>query len=82
MPYPLRVIALGGDARMARDVDGRLDAFLDAQGWSAMIVRPDFYVYGGAADGPTLERLARALADDLGGTSRWRVPALTAMETA
>ncbi len=58
---PLRTVALDE----ARDVDGRLDAFLDAQGWSAMIVRPDFYVYGGAADGRGLERLARTLADDL-----------------
>jgi 2-polyprenyl-6-methoxyphenol hydroxylase-like FAD-dependent oxidoreductase len=60
---PLRVVAIGDDA--ARDMDGRIDRFLDAQQWSAMIVRPDFYVYGGAVDGAGLDRLARALADDL-----------------
>lgn len=59
---PLRVIEIGDGAQ---DRDGRVDAFLDAQRWSAMIVRPDFYVYGGAEDGPALERLARALAADL-----------------
>lgn len=49
----------------ARDVDGRLDAFLDARGWTAMIVRPDFYVYGGAADRTDLAMLANALMNDL-----------------
>jgi 2-polyprenyl-6-methoxyphenol hydroxylase-like FAD-dependent oxidoreductase len=29
------------------DLDGRLQRFLDDRGWDAMIVRPDFYVYGG-----------------------------------
>jgi 2-polyprenyl-6-methoxyphenol hydroxylase-like FAD-dependent oxidoreductase len=60
-----RVIVLGAQADQARDIDGRLDAFLDEQGWSAMIVRPDFYVYGGATDATALERLAQALVDDL-----------------
>jgi hypothetical protein len=31
------------------DVDGRLTAFMTTHGWEVMIVRPDFYVYGGAA---------------------------------
>ena len=62
---PLRTVALGAEIGATRDVDGRLDDCLDAQGWSAMIVRPDFYIYGGAADGPSLIRLARSLASDL-----------------
>ena len=31
------------------DLDGRLLGLFDAQGWDVMIVRPDFYIYGGAA---------------------------------
>ncbi len=56
-------VQLGGDG--VRDVDGRLDAFLDAHGWAAMIVRPDFYVYGGAVDAAGLTRLADDLIADL-----------------
>jgi 2-polyprenyl-6-methoxyphenol hydroxylase-like FAD-dependent oxidoreductase len=78
---PIRVVLLGPEVGMARDSDGRLDSFLDARGWSAMIVRPDFYVYGGAAHGPALERLARALADDLAGAGV-RLAALTSMEVS
>lgn len=54
-----------GAAQSASDVEGRFDAFLDAQGWAAMIVRPDFYVYGGASDAAALAELAAALSDDL-----------------
>jgi len=49
----------------ASDVEGRLDAFLDAQDWTAMIVRPDFYVYGGAKNPGALVALANSLIDDL-----------------
>ena len=31
------------------DLDGRLEPFMDRQGWDAMIVRPDFYTFGGAS---------------------------------
>ena len=62
---PLRVVVLGRETGMARDADGRLDAFLDAHGWSAVIVRPDYYVYGGAKDDAALLRLVHGLADDL-----------------
>lgn len=48
-----------------RDLDGRLDDFLAAQGWAAMIVRPDFYVYGGSASEAGLEHLANAFIRDL-----------------
>lgn len=46
------------------DLEGRLDAFLDAQGWCAMLVRPDFYVYGGAG---SPQDLAALIADGLAG---------------
>ncbi len=48
-----------------REVEGRIGAFLDARGWAAMIVRPDFYVYGGAEDGAAFVALADALVADL-----------------
>ena len=47
------------------DVNGRLRAFLDIQGWTSMIVRPDFYVYGGASDNETFKRVAESLINDL-----------------
>ena len=48
-----------------RDVDGRLNAFLDAHRWSAIVVRPDFYVYGGVAEQSGLGRLVQRLRHDL-----------------
>jgi 2-polyprenyl-6-methoxyphenol hydroxylase-like FAD-dependent oxidoreductase len=51
-------LQLGGSS--VHDLDGRLDAFLDAQGWAAMVVRPDFYVYGGTG---TLAAIPGLLAD-------------------
>ena len=30
-----------------RDLDGRLTGFMEAKGWDAFVVRPDFYIYGG-----------------------------------
>jgi hypothetical protein len=30
-----------------RDLDGRLTGFMQANGWDAFVVRPDFYIYGG-----------------------------------
>lgn len=61
----VRTVVLGESAGPARDIDGRLVGFLDAQGWTAMLVRPDFYVYGGAADEQGLQKLACALACDI-----------------
>ena len=48
-----------------RDLDGRLDAFLTTQAWSAMIVRPDYYTYGGAASTTEVIDLAGDLLRDL-----------------
>ncbi|QIG78619.1 bifunctional 3-(3-hydroxy-phenyl)propionate/3-hydroxycinnamic acid hydroxylase [Stakelama tenebrarum] len=62
---PLRAVRLGQGDGTVRDLDGRIDDFLDEHGWAGMIVRPDFYVYGGAADAAAFDRLALALADDL-----------------
>ena len=47
------------------EVNGRLSAFLDQQGWDAMIIRPDFYVYGGALEADAFSQLAEDLANDL-----------------
>ncbi|MDB5583097.1 MAG: bifunctional 3-(3-hydroxy-phenyl)propionate/3-hydroxycinnamic acid hydroxylase [Bradyrhizobium sp.] len=48
-----------------QDLDGRLDALMTAQGWAAMVVRPDFYVYGGAAAASDMAALADDLLADL-----------------
>ena len=61
----LRCVALGAGPDAVRDRDGRLDAFMAGHGWAAMIVRPDFYVYGGAVDAHALCRLAADLVRDL-----------------
>ena len=62
-----RVACLADPAspRHITDLDGRLAAFLDAQGWTAMLVRPDFHVYGGAATPAELAPLLADLAADL-----------------
>ena len=61
-----RYLELGtGSPNAARDLDGRLDAFLDARGWAAMIVRPDFYIYGGVAAADELPGLVDDLVADL-----------------
>lgn len=52
-----------GEGGMA-DADGRLDAFLDARGWDAMIVRPDFYIYGGSSR-QEMAALMRSFSADL-----------------
>ncbi len=47
------------------DVDGRCEPFMAAQSWDAMIVRPDFYVYGGACGTEGLKVLVHDLTKDL-----------------
>lgn len=54
-------LELGNASGLAVDVEGRMTAFLDRQGWNAMIIRPDFYVYGGTAHAGGLQLLARKL---------------------
>ena len=58
-------VTLGDGERGVRDLDGRLDDFLTAQGWAAMIVRPDYYVYGGVAAPGELPALVDDLLADL-----------------
>ncbi len=73
-PGPLRALAVLrtsyvalGKAAAGRieDLNGRLDRFLEDQSWAAVIVRPDFYVYGGAADETALRNLVRDMLADL-----------------
>ena len=59
------LVTLGDGENGVRDLDGRLDDFLTAQGWAAMIVRPDYYVYGGVAAGDELPALVDDLLADL-----------------
>ena len=46
-----------------RDVDGRLTAWLAAHDRHAVLVRPDFYVFGSAATAAELPALLDDLAD-------------------
>ncbi len=47
------------------DLDGRMDAFFETNGWIAMLVRPDFYVYGGAGTSDDLQSLIDDFLSDL-----------------
>jgi hypothetical protein len=38
-------------------------------GWSAMLIRPDFYVYGGAVGGPDVANLVDDLLTDVAHAS-------------
>ncbi len=61
---PIRVVQIydepvGGE-RVVVDVDGKFVAFMKSHGIVAMIVRPDFYIYGGA---DTVEDIGRLIGD-------------------
>lgn len=47
------------------EASGKLDGFMAENGWAAMIVRPDYYVYGGAQTAAVLPQLVEALLGDL-----------------
>ena len=47
------------------DLDGRFAAFMAPLRWKAMVVRPDFYVYGGVSDMAALNGLVTALMTDI-----------------
>lgn len=44
------VLGNNGDAGQATDLDGRMADFMARHQWLAMVVRPDFHVFGGARD--------------------------------
>ena len=50
-----------------RDLDSRIQPFLEQHGWDTMIVRPDFYVYGGAFSFDDQKELVSDLLSDLAG---------------
>lgn len=58
---PLHIVPLG-DAG-AVDRDGKFAPYLAERGWASMIVRPDYYVYGGAAAGEAAALLDRFAVD-------------------
>jgi hypothetical protein len=49
----------------ARDVDGRLAAFLQSAGADAYLARPDFYAYGSATGARDIARLVASLGNTL-----------------
>ncbi len=51
-----------------RDLDSRMQPFLEQHDWDTMIVRPDFYVYGGALGSADRKDLVSDLLSDLAGT--------------
>ncbi len=51
-----------------RDLDSRMQPFLEQHGWDTMIVRPDFYVYGGASGSTDRMHLVSDLLSDLAGS--------------
>ena len=55
----------GLDVMQVADTDGRLQAWLKQHDAAAMILRPDFYVYGYAKDQSSLNRLTRGLLGQL-----------------
>ncbi len=56
---------LGRQSGYLRDLDGRLQSFMEDRGWDAMIVRPDFYVYGGDAGNDGRDSLVMDFLSDL-----------------
>ena len=58
-------LAEEANAGQVHDLDGKLQPFLQSHGWTAMIVRPDFYVFGGASSESDWNGLADALLTSL-----------------
>lgn len=44
-----QLVALGDGPGRVRDIDGQLTAWLESHGAAAVVVRPDYYVYGAVA---------------------------------
>jgi 2-polyprenyl-6-methoxyphenol hydroxylase-like FAD-dependent oxidoreductase len=66
-PLGVRFAALGNvdTAHGIKDLDGRFAAFMSLLGWRAMVIRPDFYVYGGVTAATQLDELLLALLADI-----------------
>ena len=67
----LKIVTLVGDGPALRpghaaESDDRYRVFMDSHGVTAMIVRPDFYVFGGAANAGDVASLVDRLAAALG----------------
>lgn len=74
------IVGLGDSpigAHTVADVDGTHRAWLAQHSWIAAVVRPDFYVYGGAGNHAGLRGLAVELLDDLGAAAAHRSAAPT-----
>ena len=69
-PIGLRFVSLASHPGKGtlRDLDSRMQPFLEQHGWDTMIVRPDFYVYGGASGSADREQLVSDLLSDLAGS--------------
>lgn len=62
----MRILQIDGDgARHVMDCDGRYGAFLAEAGVDALLVRPDFYIFGATAAGEGIDALLAGLADQL-----------------
>jgi len=72
-----RVAALGADVT---DHDGRLTAWLRAHGAAAVMVRPDYYVFGAVAQADAVEVLVDALLRQLHTTGWSTQPPTTEIE--
>jgi 2-polyprenyl-6-methoxyphenol hydroxylase-like FAD-dependent oxidoreductase len=61
------LISLGhrNSAYFAEDITGRYRKYLARQGWTAMTVRPDYYVYGGVGADAELQSLVSNLLADM-----------------
>jgi hypothetical protein len=57
-----RIAGLGDDVR---DLDGRLTGWLRAHGAAAVLVRPDYYVFGAVADSAAVPSLIEDLLSQL-----------------
>ena len=60
------LLGASGDAALAEDLDGKFLPFMQHHGIEAMLVRPDFYVWGAARSAAGMN----ALVDDLGADLR------------
>jgi 2-polyprenyl-6-methoxyphenol hydroxylase-like FAD-dependent oxidoreductase len=60
-----RTVVLGQSAGQLEDIDGVYAPWFTASSCSAAVVRPDWYVYGTAQDGPELAKMLDGLARSL-----------------